>query len=69
MLNFYRRFLPHAGATHKPLHDVLSGLRVKGSDPISWTPEQCVKNVWQPLAFFSGALTWSSRNTIYGHLE
>jgi hypothetical protein len=39
MLNFYRRFLPHAAATQAPLHDVLSGPRVKGSHPITWTPE------------------------------
>jgi hypothetical protein len=39
MLNFYRRFLPHAAATQAPLHDVLSGPRVNGSHPITWTPE------------------------------
>jgi hypothetical protein len=39
MLNFYRRFLPHAAATEAPLHDNLSGPRVKGSHPITWTPE------------------------------
>jgi hypothetical protein len=39
MLNFYRRFLPHAAATQTPLHDVLSGPRVKGSHPFTWTPE------------------------------
>jgi cleavage and polyadenylation specificity factor subunit 1 len=39
MLNFYRRFLPHAAATQALLHDVLSGPRVKGSHPIIWTPE------------------------------
>jgi cleavage and polyadenylation specificity factor subunit 1 len=39
MLNFYRRFLPQAAATQAPLHDVLSGPRVKGSHPIVWTPE------------------------------
>jgi hypothetical protein len=38
-LNFYRRFLPHAAATQAPLHDVLSGPRVKGSHPITWTSE------------------------------
>jgi hypothetical protein len=37
MLNFYRRFLPHAAATQAPLHDVLSGPRIKGSHPITWT--------------------------------
>jgi cleavage and polyadenylation specificity factor subunit 1 len=39
MMNFHRRFLPHAAATQAPLHDVLSGPRVKGSHPITWTPE------------------------------
>jgi hypothetical protein len=35
MLNFCRRFLAHQA----PLHNVLSGPRVKGSHPITWTPE------------------------------
>jgi hypothetical protein len=39
MLNFYSRFLHHAAATQTPLHDVLSGPRIKGSLPITWTPE------------------------------
>jgi cleavage and polyadenylation specificity factor subunit 1 len=39
MLTFYRRFLPHAAATQAPLHDVLSGPRVKGYHSITWTPE------------------------------
>jgi hypothetical protein len=39
MLNFYRRFLPQAAATQAPLHEVISGSRVKGSQPITWTPE------------------------------
>jgi cleavage and polyadenylation specificity factor subunit 1 len=39
ILNFYRRFLPHAAAIQAPLHDILSGPRVKGSHPINWTPE------------------------------
>jgi cleavage and polyadenylation specificity factor subunit 1 len=39
MLDFYRRFLPQAAATQAPLHDVLSGPRIKGSQPIAWTPE------------------------------
>ena len=38
MLNFYRRFLPHAASLQAPLHDILSGPRVKGSHPVSWTP-------------------------------
>jgi hypothetical protein len=39
MLNFYRQFLPQDAATQAPLHDVLSGPRVKGSHPSAWTPE------------------------------
>jgi cleavage and polyadenylation specificity factor subunit 1 len=39
ILTFYRRFLPQASATQAPLHDVLSGPRIKGSHPIAWTPE------------------------------
>jgi hypothetical protein len=39
ILNFYRRFLSHAAATQALLHDVLSGSRVKGSHPITWTLE------------------------------
>jgi cleavage and polyadenylation specificity factor subunit 1 len=39
MLNFSRRFLPQAAATQAPLHDFLSGPRIKGSHPIASTPE------------------------------
>jgi hypothetical protein len=40
MLNFYRRFLPHAAAaTQAPLHAALSDPRVKGSHSIIWTPD------------------------------
>ena len=39
MLNFYRRFLPHAAATQAPLHTLLAGPRTKGSQSINWTPE------------------------------
>jgi hypothetical protein len=39
MLNFHRRFLPHAAATQTTLLGVLSGPRVKGSHSITWTPE------------------------------
>jgi len=36
MLNFYPRFLPHAAAIQTPLHDALSGPKVKGSLPVTW---------------------------------
>jgi hypothetical protein len=39
MLNFYRRFMPHAAAIQAPLHHAPSGPRIKGSHPISWTPD------------------------------
>jgi hypothetical protein len=35
ILNFYRRFIPHAAAIQAPLHDVLSGPKVKGSHLIT----------------------------------
>jgi hypothetical protein len=35
MLNIYRQFLPKAASTQAPLHNVLSGPRVKGSDPVT----------------------------------
>ena len=39
MLNFYRRFIPNTPASQAPLHDILSGPKVKGSHPITWTDE------------------------------
>jgi cleavage and polyadenylation specificity factor subunit 1 len=59
MLNFYRRFLPHAAATQAPLHDVLSGPRVKGSNPITSTPEL--------LRAFEECKASLSRATLLGH--
>lgn len=40
MLNFYRRFIPHAAEVQAPLHDMLAGPKVKGSHPLTWTTEQ-----------------------------
>jgi cleavage and polyadenylation specificity factor subunit 1 len=40
MLNFYRRFIPNAAASQAPLHDILSGPKVKGSHPITWTDDR-----------------------------
>ena len=37
MLNFYRRFLPHAASSQAPLHNILSGPKTKGSTPVPWT--------------------------------
>jgi hypothetical protein len=39
MLKFHRRFLSQAEAHQVPLRNVLSGPRVIGSRPITWTPE------------------------------
>jgi len=36
MLNFYRRFLPHAATIQAPIHDALSDGKVKGSHPVTW---------------------------------
>jgi len=36
MLNFYRRFLPHAATIQTTLHDALSCPKVKGSHPVTW---------------------------------
>jgi cleavage and polyadenylation specificity factor subunit 1 len=53
MLNFYRRFLPHAASIQAPLHEVLAGPRVKGSHPVSWTPalhtafDECKASLYQ----------------------
>jgi hypothetical protein len=38
MRNFYRRFLPQAAATQAPLHALLAGPRIRGSQSINWTP-------------------------------
>lgn len=38
MLNFYRRFLPKAAELQAPLHNALSGPKMKGSTPFPWTP-------------------------------
>jgi cleavage and polyadenylation specificity factor subunit 1 len=57
MLNFYRRFLAHAAATQAPLHNVLSGPRVKGSHPITWTLE-LLKAFQECKASLSRATFW-----------
>lgn len=42
MINFYRRFLPHAAEAQSPLHDMLSGPNVKGPTALTWTTEQSI---------------------------
>jgi len=39
MVNFYCQFIPKATDLQAPLHDVLKGPRVKGSQSVQWTPE------------------------------
>jgi len=38
MLNFYRRFIPQAASIEAPFHAALAGPKVKGSQPVDWTP-------------------------------
>jgi hypothetical protein len=59
MLNFYRQFLLHTAATQAPLHNVLSGPRVKGSHPITWMPEL--------LKAFKECKASLSRDTLLAH--
>lgn len=39
MLNFYRRFIPNAASKQAPLNSLLAGPKVKGSHPVTMTPE------------------------------
>jgi cleavage and polyadenylation specificity factor subunit 1 len=39
LLNFYRRFIPQAASQQAPLHNLLSGPKVKATTPITWTSE------------------------------
>lgn len=51
MINFYRRFIPHAASTQAPLNQLLAGPKVIGSHPIEMTPalleafNQCKKDL------------------------
>jgi len=63
MLNFYRRFLPHAATIQAPLNDVLSGPKVKGSHPVTWKNElvaafnQCQASLFQAALLAHSYLT------------
>jgi len=59
MLNFYRRFLPHAAPIQAPLHNILSGPKVKGSQPVTWNDSQ--------LAAFSECKTSLSQAALLAH--
>lgn len=39
MINFYRRFIPHAARFQAPLIDALVSTHSKGAKPFPWTPE------------------------------
>ena len=39
MLNVYRRFIPQAASQQAPLHNLLSGPKVKATTLITWTSE------------------------------
>jgi cleavage and polyadenylation specificity factor subunit 1 len=38
MLNFYQQFTPQAACIQAPLHAALASPKVKGSQPVGWTP-------------------------------
>ena len=38
MLNVYLRFIPQAASIQTPLHAPLAGPKIKGSQPVNWTP-------------------------------
>ena len=38
MLNFYQRFIPQAASIQAPPHAALDGPKIKGSQPVDWTP-------------------------------
>lgn len=40
MLNFYRRFIPHAADNQSPLNSMLAGPKIRSTTSLSWTPEQ-----------------------------
>lgn len=61
MLNFYRRFIPHAAEDQAVLHDMLSGPKLKGSHPLTWTPEL--------LQVFYKCKTSLARSTLLAHPE
>ena len=69
MLYFYRRFLPHAATTQAPLHDALSGPKLKGSHPVTWDDTCCslqrVQN--KPITSHSTGLSPSNRSTRPSH--
>jgi hypothetical protein len=81
MVNFYRRFMPHAAATQAQLHDVLSGRHL-----ITWTPEilkafeECKASLTRatllahpdpsaPLAFVTDAFTSAMGAVLQQHVN
>ena len=38
VVNFYQRFIPQAPSVQEPPHAALAGRKIKGSQPLDWTP-------------------------------
>lgn len=51
MVNFYRRFLPHAARIQAPLHQLLSGGNITNKTPITWNADadQAFEEIKQAL--------------------
>ena len=59
MLNFNRRFLPHAATLQAFLYDVLSSPKFKGSHPVSW---------WDAFVVnFNGCKAYLCRTSVLSH--
>lgn len=39
MLNFYRRFIPHAAQVQSSLNNLLAGPKIRSNNSINWTPD------------------------------
>ncbi|XP_072934931.1 uncharacterized protein [Epargyreus clarus] len=59
MLNYYRRFVPHAAQSQAPLIDALAATKSKGATPFPWTPEL--------LAHFEDCKASLSKATLLQH--
>jgi hypothetical protein len=55
LVSGHGEFLPHAAATQAPLQDVLSGPRVYGSHPITWTSE-----LLKAFFEYKASLSWAT---------
>lgn len=59
IINFYRRFIPHAAEDQALLHSMISGPKLKGTQQLSWTPAL--------LESFEKCKTGINRATIIAH--